>query len=204
MTNGNYPQQKWHLHKTAKLPNFFNFHLVSDITNLGQGWIPYSSCKNIGCKSKSVDLNLWFRIAYRKLNCIRCACLFSRFIPYRNVKYSQGLWFCGQKGLWSMLRLGSIYWQIIFGICWSWSVHCSTPGSPKGQGLLPSAVADPGFPVGGGMDLIWGGMDLIRGAMDPRGGYISKILHVKMKESGPIGGRAPGTPPLDPPMIRVM
>ena len=47
------------------------------------------------------------------------------------------------------------------------------------------AVADPGFPVGGG------GVDLVRGAVDPRGGYVSKILHVKTKESGPVGGRAP-------------
>ena len=36
--------------------------------------------------------------------------------------------------------------------------------------------------------------------MDPRGSYVSKILHVKTKESGPVGGRAPGAPPLDPPM----
>ena len=42
-------------------------------------------------------------------------------------------------------------------------------------------VADPGFPVGGGVDLVLG-------AVDPRGGYISKILHVKTKESGPVGG----------------
>ena len=60
------------------------------------------------------------------------------------------------------------------------------------------SVADPGFPVGGGVDLV-------RGAVDPRGGYVSKILHVKMKESGPIGG---GTrracPPLDPPMLVIM
>ena len=56
-------------------------------------------------------------------------------------------------------------------------------------------MVDPGFPIGGGMDLVGG-------AVDPRGGYVSKILHVKMKESGPIGGRAPGTPPLDPPMDR--
>ena len=35
-----------------------------------------------------------------------------------------------------------------------------------------------------------GGVDLVRGAVDPRGGYISKILHVKTKESGPIGGGA--------------
>ena len=57
-------------------------------------------------------------------------------------------------------------------------------------------MADPGFPVGGGVDLV-------RGAVDPRGGYVSKILHVKMKESGPVGGGgAPGAPPpLDPPMI---
>ena len=35
-----------------------------------------------------------------------------------------------------------------------------------------------------------GGVDLVWGAMDPRGGYVSKILHVKMKESGPVGGGA--------------
>ena len=38
-------------------------------------------------------------------------------------------------------------------------------------------------------------MDLVRGAVDPRGGYISKILHVKMKESGPIGGACAGRAP---------
>ena len=35
-------------------------------------------------------------------------------------------------------------------------------------------------------------MDLVQGGVDSRGGYISKILYVKMKESGPLGGRAPG------------
>ena len=50
------------------------------------------------------------------------------------------------------------------------------------------SVADPGFPVGGGVDLI-------RGAMDPRGGYVLKILHVKMKESGPVGGARAGHAP---------
>ena len=54
-------------------------------------------------------------------------------------------------------------------------------------------VADPGFPVGGGVDLVWG-------AVDPRGGYVSKLLHVKTKESGPIGGACAGHTPLDPPM----
>ena len=45
-----------------------------------------------------------------------------------------------------------------------------------------------------------GGVDLVGGAVDPWGSYISKILHVKMKESGPVGGGALGAPPLDPPM----
>ena len=58
-------------------------------------------------------------------------------------------------------------------------------------------VADPGFPVGGG------GVDLVWGAVDPRGGYVSKILHVKMKESGPVGGGARrARPPLDPSMYK--
>ena len=38
-------------------------------------------------------------------------------------------------------------------------------------------------------------MDLVGGAMEPRGGSGTKILYVKMKESGPVGGCAPGTPP---------
>ena len=54
------------------------------------------------------------------------------------------------------------------------------------------SVADPGFPLGG--------RGPRRGGVDSRGGYVSKILYVKMKEFGPKGGRAPGTPPLDPPM----
>ena len=33
-----------------------------------------------------------------------------------------------------------------------------------------------------------GSVDLVVGAVDPRGGYILKILHVKTKESGPVGG----------------
>ena len=51
-------------------------------------------------------------------------------------------------------------------------------------------MADPGFPVGGGVDLVGG-------AVDPRGSYVSKILHVKTKESGPVGGgaRAGRAPP---------
>ena len=44
------------------------------------------------------------------------------------------------------------------------------------------SVADPGFPVGGG-------------GVDSRGGYVSKILYVKMKESGPLGGACAGHAP---------
>ena len=63
-----------------------------------------------------------------------------------------------------------------------------------GLKLMPITVADPGFPMGGGVDLV-------RGAVDPRGGYVSKILHVKTKESGPVGGGVRrARPPLDPPM----
>ena len=48
-------------------------------------------------------------------------------------------------------------------------------------------VADPGFPVGGcGPHM---------GGMDTQGGHILKILYVKKKECGPLGGRAPGMPP---------
>ena len=51
-------------------------------------------------------------------------------------------------------------------------------------------VADPGFPVGGA----WTSYG---GPWTPEVGYVSKILHVKMKESGPVGGgaRAGRAPP---------
>ena len=54
-------------------------------------------------------------------------------------------------------------------------------------------MADPGFPVGG------------RG---PEAVMFRKFLYVETKESGPLGGgggrgRAPGTPPLDPPMVNI-
>ena len=39
------------------------------------------------------------------------------------------------------------------------------------------------FPCGGDVDLVGG-------SVDPRGGYLSKILHVKTKESGAVGGGA--------------
>ena len=55
-------------------------------------------------------------------------------------------------------------------------------------GKIRVSLADPGFPVGEGMDLAGGG----GGGVDSRGGYISKILCVKTKGSGPLGGRAPG------------
>ena len=43
-------------------------------------------------------------------------------------------------------------------------------------------------------------MDLIGGGLDSRGGYVSKILYVKTKESGPLGGMH-RVRPLDPPMF---
>ena len=43
-------------------------------------------------------------------------------------------------------------------------------------------------------------MDLVGGGVDSRGGYVLKILYVKTKELGPLGGHAPGAPPLDRPM----
>ena len=52
-------------------------------------------------------------------------------------------------------------------------------------------MADPGCPMGGRRPR--------SGGVDSRGGYVSKILYVETKDSGPLGGRVPGTPP-DPPM----
>ena len=54
-------------------------------------------------------------------------------------------------------------------------------------------MADSGFPVGGGVHPLGGGVDLQRG-------HFLVEMYVKTKELGPIGGRAPGTAPLDPPM----
>ena len=39
-----------------------------------------------------------------------------------------------------------------------------------------------------------GSMISRRGGVDSRGSYVSKILYVETKESGPLGGRAPDTP----------
>ena len=46
-------------------------------------------------------------------------------------------------------------------------------------------MAGPGFPAGGGAWTSWGG------GADSRDGYVSKILYIETKESGPLGGRAP-------------
>ena len=51
--------------------------------------------------------------------------------------------------------------------------------------LYHSTVVDPGFS---------GGCRPRRGGIDSRVSYVSKILYVKTKESGPLGERAPGTP----------
>ena len=47
----------------------------------------------------------------------------------------------------------------------------------------PQPVTDPGFPMGG--------RGPRRGGVDFRGGYVSKILYVETKESGPLGGVHP-------------
>ena len=43
-------------------------------------------------------------------------------------------------------------------------------------------------------------MDLVGGGVDSRGSYVLKILYVKTKELGPLGGARAGRAPLDPPM----
>ena len=54
-------------------------------------------------------------------------------------------------------------------------------------------MADPGFPVGGDVDLVGGGVD-------SQDGYVSKNLYVETKESGPLGG-VRRAHPLDPPTM---
>ena len=49
-------------------------------------------------------------------------------------------------------------------------------------------------------DFPQGGVDLV-GAVDSRGGYVSKILYVEMKESGPLGRGVRRARPLGPPMM---
>ena len=51
-------------------------------------------------------------------------------------------------------------------------------------------------------DFPYGGRGPRKGGMDTRGGYISKILYVKTKESGPLGRRdVRRVRPLDPPLL---
>ena len=49
-------------------------------------------------------------------------------------------------------------------------------------------MADPGFPVGGGVDPLGGGVDLRRGCFSAK-------MYVKMKEFGPVGGVRRARPP---------
>ena len=57
-----------------------------------------------------------------------------------------------------------------------------------GTKMCHPPVADPGFPVGGGVDLLGGGLDLRHGC------FLAK-MYAKTKEFGPVGGHVPGTPP---------
>ena len=57
-------------------------------------------------------------------------------------------------------------------------------------------MADPGFPVGGGVDPLGEGVDLRRGRFSPK-------MYAKTKELGAVGGACAGHAPLDPPMLMV-
>ena len=75
----------------------------------------------------------------------------------------------------------------------SWIHHCSCIFAvyhlaSRRTHVWPHSVADPGFPRREGVDLVGRGVD-------SRGGYVSKILYVKTKESGPLGGACSGQPP---------
>ena len=64
--------------------------------------------------------------------------------------------------------------------------------------FISLSVKDPGFPVGGGGEWThWGGVD-------PQCGRFSVKMYAKMKELGPVGGHAPSTAPLDPPMVMLL
>ena len=57
-------------------------------------------------------------------------------------------------------------------------------------------MVDPGFPIGGRGPHFHPLVQLSIIFVDARGSYISKILYVEKKESGPLGeGCAPGIPP---------
>ena len=58
-------------------------------------------------------------------------------------------------------------------------------------------MADPGFPVGGGMPTHWGGTNLRRV-------HFSVKTYVKTKEIDPVGGAHASGTPLDPPMSIVI
>ena len=59
--------------------------------------------------------------------------------------------------------------------------------------IVNYAGADTGFPVGGGANP-WG-------APTYKFDGFSKKLHEIRKKFGPLGGRMPGAPPLDPPLL---
>ena len=53
--------------------------------------------------------------------------------------------------------------------------------------------------VSGGSRISLGGVNLVGGSVDSQGGYVSTILHIETKESGPLGGVRRARP-LDLPM----
>ena len=94
----------------------------------------------------------------------------TKWVPF---PFSGGLGFDPRR----MVVKKTSYLCISFVISFIYFLSCTTGIS----------VADPGFPVGG--------RGPRRGGVDSRGSYVSKNLYVKMRESGPLGGRAPDMPP---------
>ena len=68
-----------------------------------------------------------------------------------------------------------------------WNARISKDLYPHGFIIFLStvAVADPGFPIGG--------INLV-GGVHSWSGYVSKILYVETKESGPLGKEQPQNP----------
>ena len=58
----------------------------------------------------------------------------------------------------------------------------------KQKNLVPLPGPDPGFSIGGAWTHFGGGFGLQRG-------HFSVKMYAKMKELGPVGGRAPAPPP---------
>ena len=66
------------------------------------------------------------------------------------------------------------------------------------------AIVDLFLNASGGSRIFRRGACTHLGGVDLQRGHFSVKMYAKTKELGPIGGRAPGTPPLDPPMNAIL